>query len=171
MDPKLAYENGGMTDGDVAVVRSHLMKLVDAGKFKAEDLEKIYMEYYKHCMGVVDLITKTTDIKNEDAHIQIDQLKRILRICTVDEIFIRTWAKLWKVRDNILNKRADWFLGQDFKHIIKPDNKQVFLETIVKMAKQRHNSMNEAEREIYWRKGFSLLGCIAQFVKLAEVKI
>ena len=169
MDPKLAYENGGMTDGDVAVVRTHLMKLVDVGRFKAELLEEIYNEYYKHCMGVVDLITRTT--KAESELVEIDQLKRILRICTVDEIFIRTWAKVWKMRDNILNKRADWFLGQDFKHIIKPDNKQVFLETIVKMAKHRHNTMTEAEREIYWKKGFSLLGCIARFVKLVDAKI
>ena len=169
MDSKLAFENGGMTDGDVAVVRSHLMKLVEAGKFKAEVLEVIYNDYYKHCIGVVDLITRTT--KAESELVEIDQLKRIIRICTVDEVFIRTWAKVWKMRDNILAKRADWFLGQDFKHIIKPDRKQVFLETLVSMAKNRHNSMTDAEREIYWKKGFSLLECIAKFVKLVDVKL
>ena len=169
MDPKLAFENGGMTDNDVATVRSHLMKLVEAGKFKAETLEVIYNDYYKHCMGVVDLITRTT--KAESELVEIDQLKRIIRICTVDEVFIRTWAKLWKMRDNILNKRSDWFLGQDFKHIIKRDRKQVFLETIVAIAKNRHNIMTEAEREIYWRKGFALLECIAKFVKLVEIQL
>jgi erythromycin esterase-like protein len=169
MDPKLAFENGGMTDADVAVVRSHLMRLVESKKCDADELEKIYSEYYKHCMGVVDLITRST--KDESELIELDQLKRIIRICTVDEIFIRTWAKIWKMRDNIMAKRADWFLGQDFKHIIKPDRKQVFLETLVAMAKNRHRHMTPEQHEIYWKKGYSMMGCIARFVKIVDVHI
>jgi len=97
--------------------------------------------------------------------VQIEQLKRIMALCPIEEKFIRSKDKIWKVRKHLITKDYDFFVKRNYSKMIKEDGNQSFLITLVEIVKSAFIGMSDEERDKYWVEGARLLNYVAQYKK------
>lgn len=123
----------------------------------------IFNTYSQNINSVLALVLKQcTD--DEDA-VEIEQLRRVLMMCPLEEKFIRSKDKIWAVRKYIVKKDARYFLNKDYSKIIKRDGNQAFIEALMEIVKSKFNELNDVDQNMYWNKAAFLLNCVAQFKK------
>jgi hypothetical protein len=125
-----------------------------------------YFMTVKNLMTTVQKkISNDKEIDETDS-LSIDRLKRLVNLCPPEEIFIRSKEKIWAVRMHIVNKNADYFMKKDYSGMIKKDEKQTMLESLIIICKSRYNQMSAEEKEIYWMYANELLKSVIQYKKL-----
>jgi hypothetical protein len=151
-------KNFNMTDEDVEREQKNLLKA------NPESLNKIYHMYKITINSLLNLAKEQAKHSyDEDDIIALEQLERIIRLCPIEEIFIRSKEKIFGYRDKIINKDADYFIKKDYGQFIKKDRNQYMLETLVSVIRTRFNELNEKEKNIYWAKAATMLKCVLEF--------
>jgi len=154
-----------MTDEDVADVMRKLSKLT------GNKVNEICNGYTQQIKSLITTVRKSMNPRtDEDEIIELDRLSRIISLCPSDEIFIRSKDKIWFARHRILNQDADWFLNRDYSASIKKDQKQVMIETLIKLIQTKYISLSQEERNKYWEKGLQMLRLVADYKKLTGEK-
>ena len=102
---------------------------------------------------------------DEDEAVEIEQLRRVIMLCPLEEKFIRTRDKIWGARKHIVNRNADYFLKKDYSKIIKRDANQAFIEALIEIVKNRFETLDDEMKEAYWQKAAYLLNCVVRFKK------
>lgn len=108
---------------------------------------------------------------DEDAA-EIDSLRRLVKLCPLEELFIRTKDKVWAVRNHILGKNASYFLEKDYSGMIKQDSNKAFIETLMEIIKTNFQELDTSDQNEYWKKAATLLNYVGQFKKkMNELRI
>lgn len=153
-----------MTDDDVAVIMRKL------GNLDVKQMNDLFNGYVQQIKGLVTIMKKAMNPREEEEElVELERLSRLINMVPSDEIFIRSYQKIWHARHHILAKDADWFLKRDYSANIKKDQKQTMIETIIRLIQSKYLGMTDAERVIYWNKGLEMLKLVATFKKLANV--
>jgi len=147
-----------LTEDDVNNV---LKKLTDANM---DEINSIFDDASRAVNAIISRATK--EATDESEIVELERIKRIVNLAPKEEKFIRMKDKVWKVREHILNKNADYFFKKDYSEFIKKDHNQVFLENIVEIICQKFKQLNESEQEFYWNKALILLQCVLKFKKI-----
>lgn len=120
-----------------------------------------------------DMFRKTRDNKYKDIEeeaeaetIELHRLKNVLKLAPTEEIFLRTIPKMWISKEYILARNKDFFIKQDFSHLIKKDERQELIENLVDLFKSNALSMSDSEINKYWDRSIQLIGLIARFKKI-----
>jgi len=150
-----------LSEEDVDKLRERLLKLSNGDFKKVED---ICVKYKQLITGLISTARKQT--KEEDEIVEIERLKRLLGLCSCDELFYRSKDKIWAVRNKLINKDLDWFINRDYSKLIKKDSKATLIETLVDIIKDKLKGMSVEERDIYWNKGLEMLLLVGQFKKI-----
>lgn len=125
-----------------------------------------YFMTVKNLMTTVQKKISSDKEMDESDALSIDRLKRLVNLCPPEEIFIRSKEKIWAVRMHIINKNADYFMQKDYSSLIKKDEKQTMLESLIIICKSRYNKMTAEEKEVYWMYANELLKSVIQCKKL-----
>jgi hypothetical protein len=150
-----------VTEQDIADAKK---KMASLNKAQIDMLCNTYVQQLK---GIITNTKKKLDNrKDEEELAELDHIMHIISLCPADELFIRSKDKIWHARFRILNQDADWFLNRDYSASIKKDQKQVMIETIIKMAQYKFVEMSKEEQESYWMKAIEMLNIVSQFKKL-----
>lgn len=137
----------------------------------AKELNEICDGYTQQIKSLISTVRKSMDpVEDEDDLVELERLSRILGFCAADEIFIRSKDKIWAAREHIINKNADWFLNRDYSKLIKKDQKQTLIETIVRFIREKYVALSEEEQNIYWRKAGELLMFVCRYKQLTDGK-
>jgi hypothetical protein len=147
-----------LTDDDIDKARKRLASI------SAADLNNIIDTYTNLMKGIVTLALKSTE--DEEEIVELERMRRIINMLPKDELFLRSKDKIWAARDPIMSKNASWFLERDYSNMIKKDSKQVMIETIISIIRDKYEQLSNSEREMYWRKGIELLQIVAKYKKL-----
>ncbi len=152
-----------MTEEDVMEVISKLSSL------DAKDINEIIDGYAQGIKGLISYIKKKLNVKtDEDDIVELDRLMRLINMCPKDDLFIRSKDKIWHARYHILDRDAEWFMNRDYGSLIKKDQKQRMIETMIRMIRSYWKKLNEDEHELYWEKAFEILNLVARFKKLTN---
>jgi len=123
--------------------------------------------FTKYCQVLNSIIVNAKNQTNDEHELlEIDRVKRIINLCPVEERFIRTKDKVWAAREYLLNKNIDYFLKKDYSKIIKKDNKQTLIESILECTKTIFLSLSKEEQNVYWQKGAELIKYIVEYKQL-----
>lgn len=150
-----------LSEEDVDEIRKRLSKLSNSDFKKVEDL---CVKYKQLITGLISTARKQT--KEEDEIVEIERLKRLLGLCSCDELFYRSKDKIWAVRNKLINKDLNWFINRDYGKLIKKDSKATLIETLVNIIKDKLTEMSTEERDIYWNKGLQMLLLVGEFKKI-----
>lgn len=134
-------------------------------KMDSATINKILTTYSNIVYSLLKLAIKNCE--DEADIVELERLKRVIKLCDDAEIFIRTKDKVWAVREKILNKDADYFLNKDYSSGIKQDEKQSMIETIIMVVKEKYNVLTQNERNMYWKKAFEMLNLVIQYKELS----
>jgi CII-binding regulator of phage lambda lysogenization HflD len=126
-------------------------------------INEIYRTYANTLNTILTMVQKQAT--EEEELVEVDRVKRIINMLPIEERFMRTKDKVWAVQDHIFNKNIKYFLDKDYSHIIKRDSKQVMIETLVELVKNRAIDLQPNEMDFYWNKAVILLNCIGRFKK------
>jgi len=135
-----------------------------------DELNKIFDKFRHHINNVLVMTLKQTSEEDIDEIVEIERLKRLINLAPSDAIFLRCKDKLWDARTNLINKEIKWFVDRDFSHLIKKDQNQVMIETILNLVKHKVMHINETDQAVYWKQLHSLLHVIASYKKLVGEK-
>ena len=150
-----------LTEDDVNTIVAKLSQL------KGKDISEICNGYVRQIRAVVTYIKKKLHPRNdEDELVELDRLSRLMGLCSIDEMFIRSKDKIWHARHHIRARDADWFLKRDYSANIKKDHKKAMIETLIRMIQHRYLEMNEIERDQYWCKADEMLSMVERYRKL-----
>lgn len=138
--------------------------------FNNVDPDKInkILNNYSNCLSKMIAFTLSVVKKNgdEDEIIEIEHLKRIIALCPIEERIIRTKDKVWDSREHILNRNADYFLNRDYSNMIKNDQNQAMIETLIDSVKNNYNKLSKEEKEYYWNGTIKMLKYVIEFKKI-----
>jgi len=138
--------------------------------FNNVDPDKInkILNNYSNCLSKMIAFTLSVVKKNgdEDEIIEIEHLKRIIALCPIEERIIRTKDKVWDSREHILNRNADYFLNRDYSNMIKNDQNQAMIETLIDAVKNNYNKLSKEEKEYYWNGTIKMLKYVIEFKKI-----
>ena len=150
-----------LTEDDVNIIVGKLSQL------KSKDISEICNGYVRQIRSIITYIKKKLHPRNdEDELVELERLSRLMGICSIDEMFIRSKDKIWHARHHIRARNADWFLNRDYSANIKKDHKKVMIETLIRMIQHRYLEMNEIERDQYWCKADEMLHMVERYRKL-----
>jgi CII-binding regulator of phage lambda lysogenization HflD len=138
-------------------------EIKDINKMESKFTTEIFTSFSKGINSVLSVAMK--QCTDESEIVEIEQLRRVLSLCPLEEKFIRTKDKIWAVRKHIINKNADYFLKKDYSKIIKRDSNQAFIESLMEIVKDKFSGMDIESQNIYWKKAAYLLNCVARFKK------
>lgn len=138
-------------------------EMKDINRMDPKFTNEIFTSFSNGINSVLALALK--ECVDESEIVEIEQLRRILSLCPLEEKFIRAKDKIWAARLHILNKNEDYFIKKDYSKMIKRDGNQAFLETLTEIVKDKFTSMNQESKDIYWKKAAFLLQCVARFKK------
>jgi hypothetical protein len=147
-----------LSDDDIALARKRLASI------SANDLNYIVDTYTQLIKGLLTLAIKTTE--DEEEIVEIERLRRLVNMSPKDELFLRSKDKIWAAREPIMQKNAAWFIERDYSSLIKKDSKQVMIETLISIIRDKYENLSNDEREIYWRKAIEILQIVAKYKKL-----
>jgi len=143
------------------------MKLI--GRLPEKFTNDIFNSYSQGINSVLALVLTQCD-DDEDA-VEIEQLRRVIGMCPLEDKFIRTKGKVWAVRKHIINKNASYFLDKDYSKMIKRDGNQAFIESLMEIVKSRFTELSKADQDMYWKKAALMLNTVARFRKaMSELK-
>ncbi len=152
-----------MTEEDVMNIIAKLSSL------NTKDLNEIIDGYAQGIKGLIYTVKKSMNPKSdEDELVELERLMRLINMCPKDDLFIRSKDKIWHARYHILDRDSAWFLNRDYSALIKKDQKQRMIETLIRMIQSRWKKLSVDERELYWEKAFELLNLVARFKKLTH---
>jgi hypothetical protein len=123
----------------------------------------IFVSYAQCINSILALVLK--QCKDDEDVVEVEQLRRVLHICPLEDKFIRTKEKIWAVRHHIINKNAAYFLEKDYSNYIKRDGNQAFIESMLEIIKSRYNELSIVNQDMYWIKAAKLLNTVARFRK------
>jgi len=150
-----------MSDNDVDKVRARLANL------DSKQLSEICDGYVRYIKNIIVTGKKMLDpVEDEDDLVEVERLYRIIALLPNDELFIRSKDKIWSARKQILDKNMDWFISRDYTALIKKDQKQVMIETLLRIFRTKYHSLSDEEKEFYWNKIFGILNLVAKYKKL-----
>lgn len=129
----------------------------------SEFTNKLFTDFSNTINSILTMALKQSETDMEK--VELDRLCRILRLCPVEEKFIRAKDKIWNVRQHIANKNANYFIEKDYSVMIKKDGNQSFLETLTDIVRDRFEDMNDKEQALYWEKANKLLHCVILYKK------
>lgn len=152
-----------LSEDDVLAVMKRLSNL-DGNM--VNEICNTYAKEIKRLVNTVERSLKEEKDDNEDELVEIDRLRRIISLCPTDELFIRSKDKIWYTRYQIVNKNSDWFLNRDYGSQIKKDHKKAMIETLIRLAQGRFNSLSAEEQDVYWDSAFKLLNIVSKYKKL-----
>jgi hypothetical protein len=153
-----------MSEEDVAKEVQKLSKL------DSKQISLICNGYVQQIKALITTARKSLHpVKDEDEIVELDRLIRLIGMVSTDEVFIRSKDKVWHARKHILEKDADWFLKRDYSKMIKKDQKQSMIETIIRIIQTKFATLSEQEKDQYWMKAIGILGLVAKFKKLTDV--
>ena len=130
-------------------------------KDKQPQLNKIFNDASNVLMSLVTTCIKTT--KDEEDIVELERLKRIMKACPPDEMFIRIKDKIWTVREHLLTGNAKYFLEKDYSSLIKKDGNQSFIESLMEIIKTLYLVASDAEKRVYFQKAKILVELVDQF--------
>jgi hypothetical protein len=102
-------------------------------------------------------------------NIEVDQLKRLIRIARDEEplmIINKCKDKIWDSREQILSENVDYFLAKEYDEYIKKDTNQMFIEGLIGLFKQSHHLLSEKERAYVWKINKRLLQDVIRYKML-----
>jgi hypothetical protein len=111
------------------------------------------------------LATALKQATDETESVEIEQLRRLISLCPLEERFIRTKDKVWAVRKHILNKNSKFFLEKDYSKIIKRDANQAFIESMMEIIRDKFTTLSLKDQDVYWQKSVVMLNCVARYKK------
>lgn len=123
----------------------------------------IFVSYSQCINSILALVLK--QCYDDDDAVEIEQLRRVLQICPLEDKFIRTKGKVWAVRHHIVNKNAKYFLEKDYSKLIKRDGNQAFIESLMEIVKFSYNDLSASDQDMYWCKAAKMLNIVARFRK------
>ena len=138
-------------------------EISEINKLPKELTNRIFKEYSQTVNKILMMALSQAD--DEYEIVQIEQLKRIMALCPIEEKFIRSKDKIWKVRKHLITKDYDFFVKRNYSKMIKEDGNQSFLITLVEIVKSAFIGMSDEERDKYWVEGARLLNYVAQYKK------
>ncbi len=137
----------------------------------SKQISEICDGYVRQIKSLIVTVKKSLHpVNDEDEIVELDRLLRLTGLVSSDEAFIRSKDKVWHARNHILAKDADWFLNRDYSKLVKKDQKQVMIETLIKIVQTRFMKLTQAEQDQYWMKAISILSLVAKFKKLTGEK-
>lgn len=131
---------------------------------ESERLVKVFQTFSNKIAALITLCSRT--VKKEYDIIQIERIKRIIRLCPLEEKLLRCKDKIFTVRDHIINRNADYFLNRDYSNYIKEDEKKEFINDIIDLIKRNYSQLKKEEQELYWPIGLELLKCVIEFMQI-----
>lgn len=145
-----------LDDSDVFLENKYLSLI------KPTELQNILNNFSQSINAILTLSRKfTTD---DDEIIEIERVKRIFKIIPMEEIFIRCKDKIWSVREHIIKKNADYFLNKDYSSAIKKnDEKQMMIESLINLVKEKYNTLSDIDKNFYWNKTICMLNSVARY--------
>lgn len=152
-----------LTDDDVAIVNKLLSDHADM-----DIVNEIFNKYYRSVQRLISAGKTLLDDDDEMEQALLDRLRGIVKLAPPDEIFIRSYQKIWMTREQIKNRDVAWFLGQDYKHLVKKDHKQSMIEGILGCIRNKFPSIPAEEQEKFWLLIMDILIDVAKFVKLLD---
>ncbi len=150
-----------LDDDDVDVIVKKTLELNDS---QIKQLNDIYKQF-NDCISVLLSMSRKL-VSNETELVELERVKRILKIPGDDEKFIRSKDKLWAVRNHIIDKNENYFLNKNYANIIKKDSKQAMIECVLNIVKSKFTSMNVAEKSLYWAKAAEMLKYVIKYKQL-----
>ena len=150
-----------LDDDDVDAVVRKTLALNDS---QIKQLNDIYKQFDNCISSLLSMASKT--VTNETELVELERVKRILKIPGDDEKFIRSKDKLWAVRNQIINKDENYFLNKDYTTIIKKDSKQAMIECVLNIIKYKFINMNPSEKAVYWTKAGEMLKYVIKYKQL-----
>lgn len=150
-----------MTDDDVDALDRRLGNLP---KKEFAEAESLINKYYQTFLGLIAVSRSYTKAETDLA--ELDRLQRLLKLLPKSEIFVRSYVKIWQVRNHVINKNIDYFLKKDYSHVIKKDSKQVMIETIISIVREKFPKLEQKDQDQFWLKGYLLINIIAQIKKI-----
>lgn len=150
-----------MTDDDVDAMDRRLGNLP---KKEFAEAESLITKYYQTFLGLIAVSRSYTKVETDLA--ELDRLQRLLKLLPRVEVYTRSFSKIWQVRNHIINKKIDYFLKKDYSHVIKKDSKQVMIETIISIVREKFPKLEQKDQDQFWLKGYLLINIIAQIKKI-----
>ena len=134
---------------------------MDGKEDKEQTISLLIHNFHSHISKILKIID--SKIPN---HIEVDRLKRLIRIARDEEpllIINKCKDKFWDSRTHIREKNKEYFLAKDYNGYIKKDGNQMFIEALVSLVKQSHDMLNEKEMEIIWKINNQLLDYVCEY--------
>jgi hypothetical protein len=154
------HEESGDTSLSEDDVRNE-MKLI--AMLPEKFTNEIFVSYSQCINSILALVLKQCD--DDEEAVDIEQFRRVLQMCPLEEKFIRTKGKVWVSRHHIINKNAVYFLNKDYSKLIKRDGNQALIESLMEIVKARYGEISTSNQEMYWSKAAKLLNIVARFRK------
>lgn len=99
----------------------------------------------------------------------VNMLNTVVRECINESetlVLDRCMDKIWDARQHIRDKNADYFLERDYSALIKKDQRENFIVTLVSIIKTGwKTSLYDEEREYVWVRAKLMLKCVACYEK------
>lgn len=147
-----------LDDDDVAREQELIYKLSEKNQQIFSELTNEYLLSIKRILVAAESVC--TDDKEKA---EIDRLKRIIKLCPLDELFIRSKDKIYSAREQIKNKDMAFFTKKEYKSLIKEDFKKSMIESILSIVKYRCMTLTQEESEYYWQIIFKMLNLVTRY--------
>lgn len=146
-----------LTSDDVNTIRQDLLKLDNVF------MTKMTSEYYNCIRSII--VRLSSQVTDDDDLASLLQLQRIFNFAPADEIFIRTYEKVWAVKHHLIKRNAKYFLEKDYSFLVKKDGNENFIISLIEILRDQYEQMLPEEKSFYWKKGLQIVKYIATFKK------
>ena len=143
---------------------NRMMKI--CAQIKDKELVEIFNDFNNTLNSVISLAFKLAD--NDYEVVELERLKRLLKLFPQEEKFLRVKDKVWLVREHILKRNADYFLKKDYSGNIKKDHNKAFIEKLIDHIISNYDDLSEQSKNQYWKKAAELLKTVIRFKKLLK---
>lgn len=133
-------------------------KLTSLSKENMDKCNDIFRKSHNHIANMINNIKnkmesnkKNPKLYNESYAVEISRLKTIHSMVPHQEEFERIKDKFWVAREFIMNKDDKFFLERDYSDVIKRDENQHFLETIVECVCVSWKTLTDDEKLATWK--------------------
>lgn len=149
-----------LNDGDVLLERKR------AAAVDGKKLDSIFNRFSNLLNGMIKRLiegTDKTDPGSLDELGQLESLRRIIGMVPVDEKFFRCKDKIYAAHTRILEGNVDWFVHQEYDHIVKDDSNKDMIMTLIRMIKHRRATIPEKEIQDFRQIGLDMLKCVVEY--------
>lgn len=130
------------------------------------ELDRVCKEFHSCISKILNVVDSKLP-----GNLDIDRLKRLIRLARDEDpllVISKCKDKIWDAREHILTENEEFFLNKEYDQYIKKDANQAFIETLVTLVKEGHQSLSDEEKKYVWEVNKDLLTAVTEFKLLTD---